>query len=349
MKKFYSGKSKVLLLCLITLMTLAGCSNARATDGKTKVDQIISYEKIEVPKNEVNISEISNEELKKEIENTPGDMVTIQPTSWGQAFKNGWFDGVIVWPIAQLINWFASFTDAGWGIILATLAIQLLIYAFSYKSQLSQQRMQEIQPQMQRIQNKYKGKNDERSRMLMAQETQKLYKDNDIHPFGTILVTFIQLPVMMGMFYATIRAATTVMGSFMGIPLSETPLEGFQQLSWGIMAVYVLMIVMNIVSMQLPKWLKKIQDKKDGVRIKKDPNETGGIMGNTMNMTMYMTTAMISLLYISWPIAMSFYGLVSSVIRSGLSCLSHYIANKQDKEKARIKQENAGILKNRKK
>ena len=57
---------------------------------------------------------------------------------------------------------------------------------------MSAQRMQEIQPEMQRIQDKYKGKTDDRSRMMMAQETQKLYQKYDIHPFGSILVTFIR-------------------------------------------------------------------------------------------------------------------------------------------------------------
>lgn len=350
MKAFMKDKYKVLLLCLFVLFGMAACSNPRGADGKTKADQIISSETLVIDKDQVNISDISNEALREELENTPGDTITIEPTSWSSAWSNGWFEGLIVWPIAQLINWFASFTDAGWGIILATLVIQLVIYAFSYKSQLAQQRMQEIQPQMQKIQDKYTGKNDERSRMLMAQETQKLYNDYDIHPFGTILVTFIQLPVMMGMFYATMRAATTVIGSFMGIPLSETPLEGFKNLQWGPITVYLLMIVMSIVSMMLPKWLKKLQDKRDGVKEKKyEQQKSGGMMANTMNMTMYMTTAMISLMYISWPIAMSFYWLVSSVIRSGLSVVSHFISDKQDKAKKLTQKADAGILKNRRK
>lgn len=148
------------------------------------------------------------------------------------------------------------------------------------------------------------------------------------------------------MFYATMRAATTVIGSFMGIPLSETPLDGFRHLQWGPIAVYLLMIAMSIISMMLPKWLKKYQDKKDGVKKKYDQPK-GGMMSNTMNMTMYMTTAMISLMYISWPIAMSFYWLVSSVIRSGLSVVSHVIADKQDKAKKLNQKADAGILKNR--
>lgn len=346
MKSFLRRNSKIIGLCLLILLTCTACSNPRGADGKTKVDQIISAERIELNKSQVNIEDISDENLKEELQADSSETIVIEPTSWGTAWKNGWFDGLIVWPIAQLINWFASFTDAGWGIILTTLLIQALIYGLTFKSQKSQQRMQEIQPELERIQNKYKGKNDERSKMLMAQETQKLYTKYDIHPFGSILVMFIQLPVMMGMFYATMRAATTVIGSFMGIPLSETPLDGFRHLQWGPIAVYLLMIAMSIISMMLPKWLKKYQDKKDGVKKKYDQPK-GGMMSNTMNMTMYMTTAMISLMYISWPIAMSFYWLVSSVIRSGLSVVSHVIADKQDKAKKLNQKADAGILKNR--
>lgn len=346
--------SKILMLCLFVLLTCSACSNPRGSDGKTKVDQIIAYQETEIDRSQVNISDVADDNLKQELESSNSETIVIEPTSWGSAWKRGWFDGLIVWPIAQLINVLASVTDAGWGIILTTLLIQLIIYAFTYKSQLSQQRMQELQPEMQRIQNKYAGKNDDRSRMLMAQETQKLYKDNDIHPFGSILVMFIQLPVMMGMFYATMRAATTVYGSFMGMPLSETPLAGFQHLQWGIITVYILMILFSIISMQLPKWMSKMDEKKNPKKVSKfkkaDEKKQGGMMGNTMNMTMYMTTAMVAFMYLSWPIAMSFYWLVSSVIRSGLSVVSHMISNKKNAELAAVRAEHdAGILKNRKK
>lgn len=49
---------------------------------------------------------------------------------------------------------------------------------------------------------------------------------------------------------------------------------------------------------------------------------------NTMNTTMYFSTAMIAFLYISWPIAMSFYWLVSSIIRIIQSVVLHKIMNK---------------------
>lgn len=66
--------------------------------------------------------------------------------------SKGWFEGLIVWPIAQIINLISSKTDAGVGIILTTLLIQMLVFVFTRKSQMSTQRMQEISPEIQKIQ-----------------------------------------------------------------------------------------------------------------------------------------------------------------------------------------------------
>lgn len=326
-----NNKLKLLFLCGFLLFGLAGCSNPRGADGKTKVDQIIASEQIEVPKDKVNISDIQDEKLKEKYEKE-GNEITIEPTSFMSTLSQSWFDGLIVWPIAQLINVFASFTDAGIGIVLATLLIQLVVFAFTYKSQLASQRMQEIQPELNRIQKKYEGKTDDRSRMLMAQETQKIYTKYDIHPFGTILVTFIQLPIMMGMYYATMRASSVVYGSFLGMPLSETPMNAFTHLSegnWGPIIIYVLMIVMQLVSLKLPKLMTKMDEKSGKVKRKKNYDNSADSMTNTMNMTMYFTTAMIAFMYLSWPVAMSFYWLVSNVIRTIMQFVLHfYVADK---------------------
>ena len=329
MKKFLQEKSKIIFLCLFIVMTCTACSNPRGTDGKTKVDEIIASEQIEVKKSLVNVTEIEDKKLSNEYKKlNDDDTITIEPTTFSEAIADGWVDGLIVWPIAQIINTIASYTDAGVGIIVTTLLIQLIVFMFTRKSQMSSQRMQEIQPEMQKIQNKYKDKTDDRSKMMMYQETQNLYKKYDIHPFGSILVMFIQLPIMMGMYYATMRAASVVYGSFFGLPFSGTPIDGFTQMQFGYIIIYVLMIVCQLLSMKMPQILKKIQDKKDHVKEKKYAEENQNSMMNTMNTTMYFSTAMIAFLYISWPIAMSFYWLVSSIIRIIQSVVLHKIMNK---------------------
>ena len=268
--------------------------------------------------------------LKKEIKkNIKDGQYTIQPTTFKNSMSKGWFEGLIVWPIAQIINLISSKTDAGVGIILTTLLIQMLVFVFTRKSQMSTQRMQEIQPEIQKIQNKYKDKTDERSKMQMAQEMQNIYQKYDIHPFGSMLITFIQLPIMMGMYYATMRSVSVVSGSFMGISLAGTPLDGFKAFDIAYISIYVLMVIFYIVSMKLPQWLKKWQDKKDNVKVKKYAQNDGNPMANSMNMYMYFMTAMICIMYISWPMAMSFYWLVSSVIRVCQSLILHKVMNKK--------------------
>lgn len=330
MKKFLQEKSRIIFLCLFIVLTCTACANPRGTDGKTKVDEIISIETIEVEKSLVNVTEIEDKKLSKELKKLKDtDTITIKPTSFSDAISDGWFDGLIVWPIAQIINTLASFTDAGIGIILTTILIQLIVFLFTRKSQMSNQRMQEIQPEMQKIQDKYKDKTDDRSKMMMYQETQNLYKKYDIHPFGSMLVMFIQLPIMMGMYYATMRAASVVYGSFFGLPFAGTPMDGFTKMEIGYIVIYILMIICQLLSMKMPQILKKMQDKKDNVKKKTYAEPASNGMMNTMNTTMYFSTAMIAFLYISWPIAMSFYWLVSSLIRIIQSVALHYIMNKK--------------------
>lgn len=329
MKKFLRNKSKILFLCLFVVLTCTACANPRGSDGKTKVDQIITSEEIQVEKNLVNVTDIDDAKLAKKYKKlADDDLITIEPTTFSDAMSDGWFDGLIVWPIAQLINKIADFSDAGIAIILTTLLIQILVFAITGKSQMSNQRMQEAQPELQKIQDKYKDKTDEKSKMLMYQETQKIYKKYDIHPFGSMLVLFIQLPIMMGMYYATMRAASVVYGSFFGNSFSGTALDGFKNFKIVYILVYVLMIVFQLLSMKMPQILKKMQDKKDNVKVKKYAQEQNTAM-NTMNTTMYFSTAMIAFLYISWPIAMSFYWLVSSIIRTVQSIILHYVMNKK--------------------
>lgn len=333
MANLLKGKSKILFLCLFILLTCTACSSPRATDGKTKLDMIIASEEVTVRKDQVNISEIEDKDLKKEYKDYKDDEeITIKPMTFGEAFNEGWFSGLIVWPLAQIINHIAAFTDAGWGIILTTVIIQGAVFLLTRKSQMSAQRMQEIQPEMQRIQDKYRGKTDDRSRMMLAQETQRLYQKYDIHPFGSILVTFIQLPIMMGVYYAMVRASSVVYGTFMGIDLTQTPLFGFQHLQWAYIIIYILMVISSIASMKMPQWLKKRQDKLDHVKTK-DYLKNGKDPMSSMNMTMYFSTGFVALLYISWPIAMSFYWLVSSLTRVCFNFFMHAMIVKEAKEK----------------
>ena len=117
--------------------------------------------------------------------------------------------------------------------------------------------MQAIQPEMNKIQAKYAGKTDDRSKMQQAQEMQALYSKYKINPFGTLLVTFIQFPVILGMYQATMRAYSVVTGSFQGINLAKTPIEGFNLGDYWYIVIFVLMVAFQLLSFKMPQWLQE--------------------------------------------------------------------------------------------
>ncbi|MEG2799127.1 MAG: YidC/Oxa1 family membrane protein insertase, partial [Erysipelotrichaceae bacterium] len=224
---------------------------------------------------------------------------------------------IIVWPIAQMINFVAEFSDAGIAVIVVTFLIQLITAAFSIKSQVASQKMQMLQPEMNRIQAKYAGKTDDRSKMQQATEMQALYSKHKISPFGSILVMFIQFPIIIGMYQAVMRAYSVIAGDFMGVNLSITPIDGIRNAEWAYLVIFLLMVGSQFASMKFPQWLQEKRKKRLNVKEKKyaQPEAQGSGMMKSMNMMTYVSLAMISFLSLTWPLGMSFYWLVSAVCR----------------------------------
>ncbi|RSX52147.1 60Kd inner membrane protein [Bifidobacterium goeldii] len=108
-------------------------------------------------------------------------------------------------------------------IIFLVLFVQACIFPLFYKQMKSMRKLQALQPKMQRIQNKYKGKKDQASKEAMQREMMKLYQDNDANPAGSCLPLLIQSPVFMAMFY-TLSAIPYIASG-----VREEPLGAFDQ------------------------------------------------------------------------------------------------------------------------
>lgn len=84
----------------------------------------------------------------------------------------------------------------GVAIIFVTLIIKLILLPLNIKSMRSSIRMNEIQPEVQKIQKKYK--NDPQR---LQQEQMKLYKEYNINPFGSCLPLLLQWPILIALYY----------------------------------------------------------------------------------------------------------------------------------------------------
>lgn len=95
----------------------------------------------------------------------------------------------------------------GWVIIIITFIIKVLFWPLTQVSMRSMRRMQQLQPQIKELQEKYKDDPAKLNRKLM-----ELWKQNKVNPFGGCLPVLMQMPVFIG-FYVMIQSAIELRGA----------------------------------------------------------------------------------------------------------------------------------------
>ena len=91
-------------------------------------------------------------------------------------------------------------SDVGLAYVLAivtfTVIIRILILPFNIKAAKSTRGMQKIQPEVKKIQEKYKDDKEK-----LSAETMKLYKENNVSMTGGCLPSLLPLPILMALYY----------------------------------------------------------------------------------------------------------------------------------------------------
>jgi YidC/Oxa1 family membrane protein insertase len=106
---------------------------------------------------------------------------------------------------------YAVIPSLGVGIILLTILVRIVLLPLSIKQTRSMREMQRVQPEVKRIQAKYKGKKDATARQKMNEETMALYKEHGVNPLGGCFPLVLQFPALIGLFYV-VRAPLKYLG-----------------------------------------------------------------------------------------------------------------------------------------
>ncbi len=107
----------------------------------------------------------------------------------------------------------------GLAIILLTVAVRLVMLPLTIKQTRSMQEMQKLQPEVKRLQAKYKGGD----RQKMNEEMMKLYKEHKVNPLGGCLPLVLQLPIFLALYRVfagcgqTVGKTKTCMQGFVGV------------------------------------------------------------------------------------------------------------------------------------
>jgi YidC/Oxa1 family membrane protein insertase len=98
----------------------------------------------------------------------------------------------------EILVFFHDQAGLSWGtsIIALTVVVRILILPLAIRQFHSMQGLQQLAPEMKKLQEKYK---DDRQRL--NQEMMKLYQEHKVNPFGSCLPLLLQMPVFIALFY----------------------------------------------------------------------------------------------------------------------------------------------------
>jgi YidC/Oxa1 family membrane protein insertase len=108
----------------------------------------------------------------------------------------------ILSPLIDACQWILEFWHDlvggswGWSIILLTFTVRIAILPLTFKGVKSMQRLQTLQPEIKKIQERYK---DDRQRM--NQEVMAFYQREKVNPLGSCLPLVLQIPFFISLFY----------------------------------------------------------------------------------------------------------------------------------------------------
>ena len=115
--------------------------------------------------------------------------------------------------IYDITNAIFGIENIGLSIIVFTVLVNVAMIPLLLKQQKSMKINNLIQPEIRAIQNKYKGKSDQRSQIRMQAETQAVYDKYGASMTGGCLTSLISLPIMLGI-YRIVLNMPAYIGSF---------------------------------------------------------------------------------------------------------------------------------------
>ncbi|MCX6713050.1 MAG: YidC/Oxa1 family membrane protein insertase, partial [Candidatus Vogelbacteria bacterium] len=102
-------------------------------------------------------------------------------------------------PLYNALVWLSSVIpggDIGLAIILLTILVKIVLFPLFQKAAVTQMAIKKIEPEVAAIQEEYKNKQEEQTRKIL-----ELYRVNKVNPFSSILVLFVQIPIILALFW----------------------------------------------------------------------------------------------------------------------------------------------------
>ena len=166
----------------------------------------------------------------------------------------GLWDTIFVKPLAWLILKVGqTFKSYGLAIIIVILLIRMALYPVTKKTAMQSENMKNAKPELDRLEKKYAGKDQNDQNIMMQKSTEMLaiYKKYNINPMSGCLFSFIQIPLFFAFYEALYRLPAIYEDTFLGFELGTTPSIALSKGNYLYLIFTILVVAMTYFSFKL--------------------------------------------------------------------------------------------------
>lgn len=285
--------SKKIFLIILTVLLLTGCTKQLKDSDK----KVVVNEKTGQSITENIICKPTNSDVVKLYEDNGVDLSKLPNCHNFNPLKDyeGIWTSLFVKPLAWLIIKVGIIVKSyGLAIILTALLIRLILMPFTAKTAMQSENMKKAQPELQKLEKKYKGKESQEDQMKKAQEMMTIYKKYNISPLSGCLIAFIQMPLLFAFLEAINRTPAIFESNFLSLQMATTTLVGIQNGNY----LYILFIIL-ILGTTYFSFRKTLKDQ--------------SAMQAQMKYTIYFMLVIIFIASLTLPTALGIYWITSSL------------------------------------
>ena len=295
-----------LLIVLLLVITLTGCAKTLTDKDKKPVKNTVTGQNLTK-----NI--LCKPHAEKTIKLYEKNKVKIDklPECKDLKINSGNYEGLwttfFVKPLAFIIVLLGTkIGNYAVSLIIVSILIRLVVFPLTKKTAMQSEMMKKAQPELNRIQNKYKNKSQDKDAMMkQSQEMMAVYKKYNISPMGGCLFAFIQLPLFIAFFEAVQRTPAIFEDTFLKLQLGTTPIVGISGSNW-----YAYLILMLLIAAST--FYSSTMTMKD------TPNMDGN---NSMKNMPIIMSIMIIIMGLYMPSALGIYWITTNLFTIGQNIL----------------------------
>ncbi|MED0675369.1 membrane protein insertase YidC [Aneurinibacillus thermoaerophilus] len=198
--------------------------------------------------------------------------------------NRGIWDKFFVYPLSWLLQESAALASGNYGIaiLIVTIIVRVAILPLMIKQMKSSKKMQELQPEMMKLRDRFK--NDPQR---YQQEMMKLYQTHQINPLSGCLPILIQMPILLAFYHAIIRTGEIRSHSFLWLQL-------------GAKDPYFILPIIAAITTYLQQWMMM-------------RNNAAAAENPQMKMMLYLMPVMILVISMTLPSALSLYWVYGNI------------------------------------